>query len=115
MNHAYRLGVESDSLVFQIGVNWYRLMGDVWGPDLRTNAPFISPTISGTCAVRENGGQKQFAFTHPRGTFHILAEGTNAWATAGLSGSSPKTSGTLEGQTGETAEERLRAFLFRES
>lgn len=115
MTLEYIMGVEPNALIFTIGLNWYRLAGDIWGPDLRTNAPAVAPRIRGTCAIRENGGQKQYAFTHARGSFHLLVEGTNAWATAGVDGSSPKTSGTLEGQTGETAEARLRAYLFQES
>ncbi len=114
MNHPYRLYVESESLVFAIGQNWYRLTGDVWGADLRSSFPASSPAVTGQCAIRDNG-PKQFAFTHPRGTFHILAESTRAYATAGHVDGSPKCSGTLEGQTGETAEERIRSFLLRES
>lgn len=76
-------------------------------------APLSRRIVSGD--VAERPGSTGYSFTHPRGSFHLNFDGPMAYATAGIKGSSPMTSGPLEGQTGETAEERIRSFLLRES
>lgn len=115
MNYEYRLYDDDGGFRISIGDQWYRLAGNTLTVDMTSVISKSSAVVSGMCSIREFGRQKLYAFTHARGSVHILAEGAHAWVTAGIDGTSPKTSGVLEGQTGETAEERLRSYLFRES
>ena len=95
--------------LLNVGDEFIRIAGNAWSK--YDGADLGHVLVVGSADVSQSGDATTYHLTTSRGPIHVRCEIEMVYVTAGQNGSSPLVSGNLPGQTGETAEQRLAAFL----